>query len=141
MLDVSGCWVGGLAFARDACFADEYGGAMGRRGSRQLGRATRDSLEVAFAEDNHVVNALAADGPNEALDVWRLPRGAWCNRGLVDGELMAQGNHFELKRHPRMEGGLEPATEEEQKGTHGGLAKGASPLILSTVLSVRNCLG
>ncbi len=49
--------------------------------------ACKDSLEVAFVEDNHMANAFAADGRDEALDVWRLPRGARCNQGLLDVEL------------------------------------------------------
>ena len=36
--------------------------------------ACKDSLEAAFVEDDDMVNALAADGPDEALYVWRLPR-------------------------------------------------------------------
>ncbi len=40
-----------------------------------IGEVTcKDSLELAFVEDNHMVKALAADGPDKALDVWRLPR-------------------------------------------------------------------
>ena len=50
---------------------------------------------------------------------------------LVDGELMAQGEHFELQRYSRAEGCEEPANEEEQKGAHGGLAKGACPAIIT----------
>ena len=53
--------------------------------------ARKDSLEVAFVEDNQMVKALAADGPDEALDVWRLPRGAWCNEGLLDAEAVHSG--------------------------------------------------
>ncbi|MCP4287221.1 MAG: hypothetical protein GY792_22725, partial [Gammaproteobacteria bacterium] len=45
---------------------------------------------------------------------------------LVDRDLMAQGEHFELERCPRAEGGEEPADEEEQEGAHGGLARGTS---------------
>jgi len=60
---------------------------------------------------------------------------------LVDGELMAQGNDFELERHPGTEGGLEPANEEEQKGAHGGLAKGACPPILPADLNLRSYSG
>ncbi len=44
---------------------------------------------------------------------------------LVDGELMAQGDYFELERYPSAEGCEEPANEEEQKGAHAGLAQGA----------------
>ncbi len=36
--------------------------------------ACRDSLEVELVEGNEMVKALAADGADEAFDVWRLPR-------------------------------------------------------------------
>jgi hypothetical protein len=49
---------------------------------------------------------------------------------LVDGELMAQGEYFELERYPSAKCGDEPANEEEQKDAHGGFAKGALPPII-----------
>ncbi len=54
--------------------------------------ACKESLEVALIEDNEMVKALAADGADEALDVWRLPRGAWCNQGLLDAEALYSGS-------------------------------------------------
>jgi len=45
---------------------------------------------------------------------------------LVDRDLMAQGEHLELERCTRAEGGEEPADEEEKEGAHVGLATGAS---------------
>ena len=45
---------------------------------------------------------------------------------LLDRDLMAQGEHFELERCPRAKGGEGPADEKEQEGTHGGLATGTS---------------
>jgi len=61
---------------------------------------------------------------------------------LVDGELMAQGEYFELERYPRAEEGCqEQANEKEQKGAHGGLVKGACPPIIPADLSVRNYSG
>ncbi len=53
--------------------------------------ACKESLDVALIEDNDMVNAFAADGPDEALYVWRLPRGAWCNRGLLEPEAVHSG--------------------------------------------------
>jgi hypothetical protein len=53
--------------------------------------ACKDSFEVAFVEDSHMVKALAADGPDEALDIGRLPRGVWCNQDLLDAEAVHSG--------------------------------------------------
>jgi len=53
--------------------------------------ACKESLEVAIIEDNDLVKALLADGPDEALYIWRLPRGAWCNQGLLDAEAVHSG--------------------------------------------------
>lgn len=43
-------------------------------------------LEVAFADDDHLIQALPADGSDESFDVRILPRRARCNGLLFDPE-------------------------------------------------------
>jgi hypothetical protein len=44
----------------------------------------QQATQVGLAEHDHAVEALAAQGPDVALDIGILPRGARCDLHLVD---------------------------------------------------------
>jgi hypothetical protein len=68
---------------------------------------------------------LAPAGPDSCQVGPEHPAGP-----LEDRELMAQGEHFELERCSRAQGGEDPADEEKREGGHGGLARRACPPII-----------
>ena len=66
-------------------------------GSMIVGQEASDSAsEMSFAEDDDVVEAFPAQGPDHSLKVRRLPGTAWCGDKFLDIE----GLHLVLKCQP-----------------------------------------
>jgi hypothetical protein len=57
---------------------------MGARAVVVAQVAVQATTEVSLIQDDHVVEELAADGADHALDEGILPRGAWCSENLGD---------------------------------------------------------
>src|SRR4030095_2806058 len=50
--------------------------------------ASQDTLEVALMEDDHVVQTLPADTPNQSLDKRILPWTPWGDHDLLDPHML-----------------------------------------------------
>ena len=46
----------------------------------------QDFQQVAFIEDDYVIEAFSTDGTDDPFDIWILPRGTWCNENLLDAK-------------------------------------------------------
>lgn len=61
-------------------------GKMRARGMIVVEVAEQNPTQVAFGENDDMVETLTPDGPDHTFDIWTLPRGTWRNENLPDTE-------------------------------------------------------